>query len=370
MKKIAWTVVLLLLVLAAYLALWPVPVQPVRWRAPAAPGYTGVHAPNTRLARLQLISLGAEEGPEHIVLARDGKLYAAVASGNILRMNPDGTAQEVFVNSGGRVLGFDFDAAGNLIAADAVKGLLAIAPDRKITVLADQVGGDPIRYADAVVVAGNGKIYFTDASTRFGPAAWGGSFEASVLDIIEQSATGRVLEHDPATKTTRIVAQGLSFANGLALSRDEQTLFVNETGRYRVWKIAVAADKLDVAQVSPQASVLFDNLPGYPDNLMRGQGGRLWLGLVKPRNPTIDGMADKPFLRQLTLRLPRALWPIPKAYGHVMAFTEDGRVVADLQDPTGAYPETTAITETPDRLYVQSLHAKGLGWLPTPRKEP
>lgn len=370
MKKIAWTAVALLLVLAAYLALWPVPVQPVVWQAPAAPGYTGAHAPNTRLAGLQMIALGGEEGPEHIVLARDGKLYAAVASGNILRMHPDGTAQEVFVNSGGRVLGFDFDAAGNLIAADAVKGLLAIAPDRKITVLADKVGGDPIRYADAVVVAGNGKIYFTDASTRFGPAAWGGTFEASVLDIIEQSATGRVLEHDPATKTTRIVAQGLSFANGLALSRDGQTLFVNETGKYRVWKIAVAADKLDIGQPSPQASVLFDNLPGYPDNLMRGLDGRIWLGLAKPRNPTIDGMAGKPFLRQLTLRLPRALWPIPKAYGHVIAFTEDGRVVADLQDPSGAYPETTAITETPERLYVQSLHAKGLGWLPPLRKEP
>jgi hypothetical protein len=34
----------------------------------------------------------------------------AAASGNILRMNPDGTTQEVFVNSGGRVLGFDFHA--------------------------------------------------------------------------------------------------------------------------------------------------------------------------------------------------------------------------------------------------------------------
>ena len=68
-------------------------------------------------------------------------------------------------------------------------------------------------------------------------------------------------------------------------------------------------------------------------------------------------MADKPFLRKLTLCLPRALWPVPKAYGHAMAFTEDGKVVADLQDPTGAYPETTAITETADRWYVQSLHA-------------
>ena len=64
------------------------------------------------------------------------------------------------------------------------------------------------------------------------------------------------------------------------------------------------------------------------------------------------------------LRLPRTLWPVPKAYGHVIAFTEEGRVVADLQDPTGAYPETTAITETRERLYVQSLHAHALGWLP------
>ncbi|WP_426306706.1 hypothetical protein ACN9MJ_06305 [Acidovorax facilis] len=40
--------------------------------------------------------------------------------------------------------------------------------------------------------------------------------------------------------------------------------------------------------------------------------------------------------------------------------------VADLQDPSGAYPEITAITETADRLYVQSLHAHGLGWMPEP----
>jgi hypothetical protein len=69
-------------------------------------------------------------------------------------------------------------------------------------------------------------------------------------------------------------------------------------------------------------------------------------------------------MRKVTLRLPRALWPIPKAYGHVMAFTEDGKVVMDLQDPSGFYPESTGVTETADRLYIQSLHAKGLGWLP------
>ncbi len=362
MKKILLTLALLFLALVVYLSLWPVPIQPVSWKAPTAPGYTGAHAVNNKLAGLQVVSLGSEEGPEHIVLAPDGKLYAAVASGNILRMNPDGTAQEVFANTGGRVLGFDFEAAGHLIAADAIKGLLAISPDRKMTVLTDNVGGDPIRYANAVVVASNGKVYFSDASGRFAPAEWGGTYEAAVLDILEQSSTGRILEYDPATKTTRIVAKGLSFANGVALSRDEQTLFVAETGKYRVWKIAVAADKLDVALGSPQATVLLDNLPGYPDNLMRGLHDKIWLGFSGPRSADIDAMAGKPFLRQLTLRLPRSLWPLPKAYGHVMAFTEDGQVVADLQDPTGAYPQTTGLTETADRLYVQNLHLKGLGW--------
>ena len=364
MKKTLSVLGLLLLGAVAYLTLWPVPITPVYWPAPTAPGYQGPHAVNNRLANLKMISLGDEEGPEHIVLAKDGKLYTTVLSGNILRMNPDGSAREVFVNTGGRVLGFDFDAAGNLIAADSIKGLLSIAPDKQVTVLTDTVDTDPIRYADAVVVAPSGKIYLTDASTRFAPAAWGGTFEASVLDILEQSSTGRVLEYDPLTRATRLVAKGLSFANGVALSQDGQSLFVNETGKYRVWKISVKANRLDISQASPLASVLLDNLPGYPDNLMRGLDGKIWMGLAKPRNPVIDKMGPQPFLRKVTLRLPRALWPIPKAYGHVMAFTEDGKIVADLQDPSGSYPETTAVTETADRLYIQSLHAKGLGWLP------
>ena len=231
--------------------------------------------------------------------------------------------------------------------------------------LTDRVSADdPIRYADAVVVAPDGTIYFTDASTRFAPADWGGTYEASVLDIIEQSATGRVLAYDPATGSTRVVAHGLSFANGIALSSDGHTLFVTETGRYRIWKIDGRASDLDVQSGSPQATVLLDNLPGYPDNLMRGRDGRIWVGLFKPRNPAADGLAQRPFLRKVLLRLPRFLLPLGQSYGHVFAIDEDGRVTEDLQDPSGAYPETTGATETADRLYIHSLHAHAIGWLP------
>ena len=386
-KKIALTLLLLVTAAVGYLGLWPVPIQPLIWTAPADAGYTGVHAPNNHLAVLQTIPLGTEEGPEHVAMAPDGMLYVSMASGNIIRMDPDGRKQDLFVDTDGRVLGFDFDADGNLIAADAINGLLSISPAGEIRILAAQVQGDkahsgqvkndPIRHANAVVVAGNGKIYFSDASTRFAAADWGGTLEAGILDIFEQSSTGRVLEYDPELKATRIVAHGFSFAGGVALSQDQRTLFVSETGKYRVWKIAVTADNLDIAPISAsasipdsasapasrQASILFDNLPGFPGSLTRGLDGRIWLGFVKPRSPEIDAMAAQPWLRKFTLRLPRALWSVPPAYGHVIGFTENGKIVADLQDPTGAYPDTTGITETPERFYVHSLSAKGLAWL-------
>jgi sugar lactone lactonase YvrE len=56
------------------------------------------------------------------------------------------------------------------------------------------------------------------------------------------------------------VARGFSFANGLAISADGNSLFVAETGRYRIWKVASHTSDLDVRGASTQARVLLDNL--------------------------------------------------------------------------------------------------------------
>jgi hypothetical protein len=67
------------------------------------------------------------------------------------------------------------------------------------------------------------------------------------------------------------------------------------------------------------------------------------------------------------MRIPRFLWSQPKPYGHVMAFTEDGKVVADLQDPSGNSTLTTGLTETADRFYIQNANGRSLGWMPRPK---
>ena len=350
-----------------YVSAWPVPVEPRAWNAPKWAGYAGAHARNELLAQLQLVQVTPEVGPEHIAFGPDGKLYTATLSGAVLRMNADGGSIETVANTGGRPLGLDFDANGRLVIADALRGLLALESDGRIRVLTNSVGGDPIRFADAVMVAADGRMVFTDASQRMSPQQYG-TFDAALFDIIEQSCTGRVLEFEPATGSTRIVATGLCFPNGVALTADERSLIVAETGTYRVLKIDRGANAIDAGKAvrdrSAGVAVLLDNLPGFPDNVTRGADGRFWTGFTKPRSDAIDGMSGKPWLRALTLRLPKVLWPVPAAYGHVIAFDEQGHVLLDLQDPSGQLPETSGATEHDGVLYVQSLHADAFGVLP------
>lgn len=351
--------------LAAYLCLWPVPIDAVRWQPPQAPAYVGPFAVNSGLTGAHRIDLHGETGPEHVLAGPDGSVYVGVVSGRILHLSQDGAVQQVVADTGGRPLGLAFDRAGNLIVADARRGLLSVTPDGKQTVLVPAGDGAPLSFPNAVVVARNGTIYLTDSSRRFTAARWGTTQEAALLDVMEQSATGRVIAVDPATRSTRVVATGLSLANGIALTGDERHLLVSESGRYRVWKIDVDANGADAGHPGAGAQVLLDNLPGYPDNLTRGPDGRIWLGLAGPRNGS-DAVASYPLLRELALRLPRALLPRPASYGHVVAFTEDGAITEDLQDPSGHAPTITGLTETAQRRYLHNVDDGALAWVPIP----
>ncbi|MGC1869836.1 MAG: SMP-30/gluconolactonase/LRE family protein [Acidobacteriaceae bacterium] len=336
-------------------------VDPSAWRPEPDPGYVGPFARNERLSAMTLLPLNGEVGPETIAVGKDHKLYTGVFSGKILRMNPDGSGIETVANTGGRVLGLTFDATGRLVVADTLKGLLFINPDGTYQTFIDGSDGpESVGWFNAVAIASNGNIYASLPNSRFHPLRWGQA--CALMDIIEHGDTGKVFEFNPASRQRRVVAHGFHFANGIEVSQDQQSLFVAESGGYRVWKIAINADDVDINQPSSQAKVLLDNLPGFPDNIKRGLDGRLWLGIPNPRIPALDELAAQPARRKELMQAPPAQWPQPKQYGHVVAFDEDGNILIDLQDPAGKVL-TMGATETGDGLYIQSQRSPEIGYL-------
>jgi hypothetical protein len=215
--------------------------------------------------------------------------------------------------------------------------------------------GIPIRYADDVDVAADGKIYFSDASTKFGAKESGGTYEGSLLDLMEHGGHGRLIVYDPTTRAAKTLLDGLNFANGVAVSHDQSYVLVNETGSSRVIRFWIKGQK------KGQSETLIGSLPAFPDNISSGLDGRYWVALVSPRNPLVDKLADKPFMRKVIQRMPAFMRPKAVAYGHIIAINDNGKVLIDLQDPDGSYPINTSVTETKEYLYIGSLVAPVLG---------
>lgn len=340
-------------VIAGYLSLWPVAIEPVAWRTPIDAGLTGVFAENRHLSELDTIVLKDTHGPEALAV-KDNVIYASTREGWIVRYNENTRQTDQWVNTQGSPLGMAFDANSNLIVADAYRGLLAISPSGEVTVLTDHINGQPIRFADDLDIAEDGKIYFSDASSKFGAMAFGGINEASMLDIIEHGGHGRLLMFDPQSNTTEVMMSGLNFANGVAIDSQSQFVLVNETGSYRIHKYWLKGPK------AGSSELLIENLPGFPDNIVRGAEGRFWVGLVSPRIQLIDKLSSYPKLRKVIQRLPAFTRSDAAAYGHVFAIDRDGNVLTSLQDPEGQYPTTTGAIESEKWLYISSLHAPNL----------
>jgi len=340
-----------------YLLFWPVPIDPVAWDAPQSGGLVDPFESNDRLRKARLIDLGEHEGPEDVAADQNGLIYTATDDGLIIRMQPDGSNIEVFAETGGRPLGLEFDAAGNLLVANSYLGLQMVSPDGSVKILTDSYDGERITYADDVAIAANGMIYFSDASSKFGAMKSGGSYQASLLDILEHGGHGRVYRYDPENDKTTVVLDGLNFANGVAVSEDQSYLLINETASYRVWRFWLSGPE------AGRREIIIDNLPGFPDNINNGRNGQFWIGLVAPRVQILDDLSGKPFIRKILQRLPAVLRPKAVPSSHIISITGDGEVVMNLQDTAATVPALTGVYETTDTLWLTSLFGNQLAYL-------
>jgi sugar lactone lactonase YvrE len=331
-RKILAAVVL---VLAAVLVWWlaaPAPIDPVAYAPPPPPPMTGALAPNDLLRRAERLALGKVRGPEDVAVDAAGRIYGGTEDGRIVRIDEDGGERvETFARTGGRPLGLHFDAAGNLLVADARRGLLSIDPAGRITVLASEAEGVPFRFTDDVKTGADGTVYFSDASSRFGVGE-------HLYDLLEARPHGRLLAYDPAAGTTRVLLRGLYFANGVALSRNGDFILVVETYRHRIRRLWLQGPRRGTSDV------FAENLPGYPDGVAADGRGTFWVAMFTVRNAMADRLQPRPWAKRLLAKLPAFLWPQPEPYGLVLAFDERGRLLRSLQDPGGRHvPVITSV---------------------------
>ncbi|CAL5088577.1 unnamed protein product [Urochloa decumbens] len=175
----------------------------------------------------------------------------------------------------GRPLGLQFHrASGDLYYADAYLGLMRVGRrGGRAEAVATEAGGAPLNFVNGVDVdQQTGHVYFTDSSATFQRSDY-------LMIVLTGDATGRLLRYDPSTNTTAVLASGLSFPNGVAVSADGAHLVVAETARCRLLRHWLRGPKAGATEP-------FADLPGYPDNVRlagAGDGDYYWVALNRDK---------------------------------------------------------------------------------------
>lgn len=162
------------------------------------------------------------EGP---ACDREGRIYAVnfARQKTIGRVSPVDGRGEVFVELPGDSVGngIRFDRAGVMWVADYVgHQVLRIDPaTRAVTVAAHQPA---MNQPNDLAIAEDGTLYASDPDWKGG--------------------TGQLWRIDPGGRTERL-AEGMGTTNGIELSPDGTTLYVNESVQRNVWAFRVTPER-------------------------------------------------------------------------------------------------------------------------------
>ncbi|XP_061998160.1 protein STRICTOSIDINE SYNTHASE-LIKE 4-like isoform X2 [Rosa rugosa] len=242
----------------------PLPLHELSHRVAAAPAHNA-----HMLKGSEFIGAGALVAPEDVAYdSKSGLIYTGCADGWVKRVTLNESAADSVVenwaNTGGRPLGLAHGHKGQLLVADTEKGLLSISEDGEVELLTDEAEGVKFKLTDAVDVAKDGMIYFTDASYKY-------SFKDFIWDVLEGKPHGRLLSYDPTTKETKVLVPDLYFGNGVAVSPDQNFVIFCETVMRRCKKYYLQGEK------KGNVENFIDNLPGTPDNIRYDGEGHYWI---------------------------------------------------------------------------------------------
>ena len=189
-------------------------------------------------------------------------LFSDIPANQILKLVP-GAPPAVFRTPSGNPNGLTYDRSGRLLMCEhSNRRMTRLEPDGTLTVLAASYEGKILNSPNDRVVRSEGTIYFTDPPF--------GIPEGQKKELPFQG----VYKIAPDGKLTLLV-QDFDRPNGIALSPDEKTLYVDDSVRLHVRAFAVAADgSISNGRVLAE---LKSQRPGVPDGLKVDRQGNLYV---------------------------------------------------------------------------------------------
>ncbi|MGD0108103.1 MAG: SMP-30/gluconolactonase/LRE family protein [Rhodopila sp.] len=191
----------------------------------------------------------------------DGFFYFVDLRSNLLyRMVPGQAPEKIRTTLGGN--GTTFDLQGRLLNCEGDgRRVTRIEADGTVTTVIDAFAGKRLNRPNDVICHSNGSIYFTDPDLL-----------VPLVDReIGHAAVYRIAQDGSASVLARF-----EYPNGLALSRDEQTLYVANTR----WSQYIHAVELDadgnMVRRRIFADMSADGTNGVPDGMKVDEAGRVF----------------------------------------------------------------------------------------------
>ena len=201
--------------------------------------------------------------PEGVMALDDGALYAADGRGQIAWIQRDGRTA-FFGKIGGVPNGICLDDLGNCIVANIGNGQVqSLHPQGHHEVLLTEVEGMKITTPNFPFVDSKGRLWVSNSTARQNVD------EALQRPVPDGSVI--LLEKGKA----RIVADGICFANGVALDPEERHLYVAETMLRRVIRFKIQPDGSLSHREIYGPNILAPL--GFPDGIAFDEGGNLWI---------------------------------------------------------------------------------------------
>jgi gluconolactonase len=201
--------------------------------------------------------------PEGIMVLKDGTILTADARGQCARIDRTGKTT-FFGDVGGVPNGICVDREGNCIIANIGSGeVQCLSQDGRHRVLATEADGKSIPSPNFPFADSRGRLWVSNSTDRqnLDAAIQRPAPDGSVV-LIENGMS-------------RIVADGIYFANGVAIDPEERYLYVAETTKRDVLRFKIASDGA-LYDREVYGPALLGPL-GYPDGIAFDEAGNLWV---------------------------------------------------------------------------------------------